>query len=372
MSFWSGLFGSRRPRARMLAGLTGAGAATGLAVGSRALSLDRLEPVARESLSRLPRTVLLEVEVEGDDVVALGDVKPHPRVTALRAVQDGRPQLALEAIAELGALVEDDLEVRVAEISALPRERGEAAFVALTHHRALDRKTLEAAFLVLSRDARSVTACAARFLTCFEQLLSADPVLGPALRLVPFEQWPASVLSRALDEAMAMEEVSSVEVQELLPWAARLTSLEAEAGRRAEKKVAELIVSLDRAEARQRAETLARRPDLDFFRGVPSALVEAWQRAYEDDNRLGFLLVKKLDELKKLATKLVNDLDPSMPRRADQLSRSRTTEKTASSCSTSPGRWTATFPCSSSARTAMASPGRTHRRAPRGWPRAAN
>lgn len=310
---------------KVLAALTGVGPETGLAIGGRRLSLDRLAPSARESLARLPRSVLIEVALDGDAVTALGDVKPHPRVTALRAVQDRRPHLALEAIRELGALVEDDLELRVAEIAALlgaaSREQSEAAFLALTTHHALDRTTLERAFLALSNDARSVTACSTSFLTRFERLLGAGPVRCPALRLVPFDQWPVTVLSRALDEAMAEKPLWSGGVQELGPWARRLSTLDPEAGQRAEQILTELIVKLEKAEARQRAKTLASRPDFSALGALPPHLVEAWQRAYADDNRLGFILVKKdrLDDLAKLAAKLVKDLDPSMPRRADQL-----------------------------------------------------
>lgn len=308
---------------KVLAQVTGAGPSTGLAIGCRTLSLDRLASAARDSLARLPRTVLIEVELDGDAVVSLGDVKPHPRVAALRAVQDARPYDALEAIRELGALVEDDLELRVAEINALQRtglrERGEVAFASLCGHRDLDRMTLELAFLALAHDARSVTACSDRFLRSFERLPDERPVRCEALQLVPFDQWPTSVLARAIDEALREKALSALE--ELEPWIRRLASLDAEAGRVAEAKRAALQVTLERAEARRRAKTLAGRPDFSALGPLPTHLVEAWGRAYEGDNELGFILVKKerLGDLTKLAARLVKDLDPGMRRRADQL-----------------------------------------------------
>ncbi len=103
-----------------------------------------------------------------------------------------------------------------------------------------------------------------------------------------------------------------------MPLAQRLATLDADAGRAAEEALAALQLKLEKAEALQRAKTLASRPDFTPLK-LPAPLVEAWRRAYEDDNPLGFLLVKKLDELKKLATRLVRDLDASMPRRAEQL-----------------------------------------------------
>lgn len=297
--------------------------ASGLAIGSTALSLDRLSSTARDSVGRLPKTVLIEVELDGDAVVALGDVLPHPRVAALRAVQDARPHDALAAIAELGPLVEDDLEVRVAEISALLRggfrERSEAAFVALTSHGALDRKTLELAFVALSHDARSVTACTERFLACFERLLGDEVVVCPALRLVPFERWPTAVLARALDEGLNEKALSTLDVEHLEPWARRLAGLDAERGRRAQERLDALHVKLQKAEARRRAKTLAARPDFTTLPSLPEPLRVAWHRAYEDDNRLCFLLVKHFDELAKLSARLVEDLEPSMPRRAEEL-----------------------------------------------------
>lgn len=304
---------------KVLAQLTADG---GLAIGSRALSLDRLSSTARDSVARLPKTVLLEVELAGDSVVALGDVKPHPRVTALRAVLDNRPQLALEAIAALGALVEDDLEVRVAEVRALlqcgRRQQAEAAFVALTRHPSLDRKILEQAFVALELDAQSVAACTERFISCFEALVGEGPVRCAALRLTSFERWPASLLARVIAEGASEKPAWSGTVAELLPLAQRLSTLDPEAGRQAEASLAALQVKLEKAEARRRARTLASRPDFGSLE-LPARLGEAWARAYENDNELGFLLVKKLDELKKLATKLVKDLDPSMQRSAEQL-----------------------------------------------------
>ncbi|MER2565865.1 MAG: hypothetical protein ABTQ32_34390 [Myxococcaceae bacterium] len=304
---------------KVLAQLTADG---GLAIGSRALSLGRLSSTARDSVARLPTTVLLEVELAGDAVVALGDVKPHPRVTALRAVIDNRPHLTLEAIAALGALVEDDLEVRVAEVKALLqsglRQQAEAAFLALTRHPSLDRKTLEQAFLALERDAQSVAACSERFVSCFEALVGDGPVRCAALRLVSFERWPASLLARVISEGAKERSVSPGDVAELLPLAQRLATLDPESGRAAEADLARLQVKLEKAEARRRAKTLASRPDFTPLK-LPAHLGEAWLRAYEDDNRLGFLLVKTLDELKKLATRLVKDLDQTMPHRAEQL-----------------------------------------------------
>ncbi len=304
---------------KVLAQLTAAG---GLAIGSRVLSLDRLSSTARDTVGRLPKTVLLEVELDGDSVVSLGDVKPHPRVTALRAVRDNKPHLTLEAIQELGALVEDDLELRVAEVAALlragRRAQAETAFVALTTHRALDRKTLEQAFLALEHDAQSVSACSAQFLSCFERLAGDEPVRGAALRLIPFEQWSSTLLARAITEGTKEKPLWSGTLAELMPLARRLATLDAEAGRAAEAALAALQVKLEKAEARQRAKTIASRPDFTSLK-LPAPLADAWRRAYEDDNRFWFLLVKKLDELKKLATKLVNDLDPSMPRRAEEL-----------------------------------------------------
>lgn len=305
---------------KVLAQLTGAGPSTGLAIGSKTLSLDQLPSTSRDWLNRLPRTVLIEVELDGDAVIALGDVKPHPRVTALRAIQDNRPHLTLEAIAELGALVEDDLELRVAEIAALVRvgrsERAEAVFLTLTEHRALDRATLEYAFLGLGH--QGGTPCSARFLACFERLAGDERVRCEALRRIPFEQWSPVLLARVIDEGAKERPLWRGTLADLVPLAQRLTTLDAEAGRAAEEALAALQVKLEKAEARQRAKTIASRPDFTPLK-LPAPLAEAWRRAYEDDNQLGFLLVKKLDELKKLATRLVRDLDASMPRRAEQL-----------------------------------------------------
>ena len=95
-----------------------------LSLGRRRLDLSALPTHTLEWLACRAVPLLVEVDVEDGvgaelRVVRVGNVQPHPRVTALRAVEDGREGLALEALADLGDAVEDDAElVRVLALAA--------------------------------------------------------------------------------------------------------------------------------------------------------------------------------------------------------------------------------------------------------------
>ena len=65
---------------KALAAIQKQGGRAALTIGLRTLSLSRLTEHARAALANLPTTVLIEVELQGDEVTAIGDVKPHPRV----------------------------------------------------------------------------------------------------------------------------------------------------------------------------------------------------------------------------------------------------------------------------------------------------
>lgn len=316
---------------KVLAQLTGAGPDTGLAIGSRTFSLARLAATARESLARLPRTILIEVELDGDDVVALGDVKPHPRTAALRAVGDGRPQGALEAIASLGALVEDDLELRVAEVAALALARrlddAATAFERLAGKSTVDAKTLEAAFRALAIDATLIARCADAFLTGLERVSPEGPVLSHALRQVDVARWPASVVERALREVLATPKLSLNEVDELEPWLVALASRDAASALTWRATVDAKRTTLAADDERRRARVLASRPDFAeveaaFGVTLPPALRAAWHGAYAGGpTALDFILVKKgkLDELSKLAKTLSSAMRAVLARTPAQL-----------------------------------------------------
>lgn len=316
---------------KVLAQLTGGGPDTGLALGSRTLSLARLAATARESLARLPRTILIEVELDGDDVLALGDVKPHPRTAALRAVGDGRPHDALEAIASLGALVEDDLELRVAEVAALSVARrlddAVAAFERLADKPTLDARTLEAAFRALAIDASLTARCADTFLKGLERVNSDGPVLSHALRLVDVVRWPPSIVERALREVLATPKLSLNDVAELEPWLVALASRDPASAVTWRATVDARRTTLAADDARRQARVLASRPDfaeLEAAFGVtlPPALRVAWHDAYAGGpTALDFILVKKgkLDELSKLAKTLSSAMRAVLARTPAQL-----------------------------------------------------
>lgn len=99
----------------LLASIEGQKGAPDVRYGRRQVATERLTASEREKLAGLYPPVCIEVEAveEGPTLFAvrLGDVRPHPRVAATRAIADQRYKAALDALSELGGAVTEDVEL---------------------------------------------------------------------------------------------------------------------------------------------------------------------------------------------------------------------------------------------------------------------
>lgn len=287
-----------------------------LFLGREQLSLERLPADALERLSRLSTPLLIEVSLEGSQVVALGKVLPHPRVAALRAAADSRFGAALEALGELGDVVDDDLELLGARMRARfgvgQLAGGEADFVAYCQHSAATPHDLHEAFRRVPQ--ASHAACVPALVRSIEAM--DVELLRPFVITVGNGPWSAETLLRTAEELASERGSGLLDEAEVLVEAARSRGGDHARANAILVRVANSREWLANRKKQQAAKLLASRPRFDdveplFGIKLPAALRAAWERHYEGDTvGFGFIEVKKgkLDKLTTLSTKLLKDL----------------------------------------------------------------
>ncbi len=289
-----------------------------LFIGRQQLRLDHLPAERIEWLSRLSTPLLVEVDLQGPDVVALGKVLPHPRVAALRAASDSRFAAVLEALGELdNETIEHDLALLGARMRAhfglAHAASGEADFALYCRHSAATAHDLAEAFRRVPQT--SHPACVPDLVRRIESM--DVELLRPIVVTVGHAPWSAETLLRTAEE-LANERSSGLldEAEELVEAArgrgddhARMNAILARVeksrewlAKRAKQQAAKLLASRPRFE------------DVDALFGIelPAALRAAWERHYEGDT-VGFGFIEaqtgKLEKLTKLSIRLQKDLE---------------------------------------------------------------
>jgi hypothetical protein len=291
-----------------------------LVLGNEVLAMDSLPQRTLDRLARLKPPLLVEADVEGTRVVAIGSMRPHPRVAALRAVADARFDAALESLAILGDDI--DLELLHARLCAFVGvgrvADAESDFAKICAHPHAVAEAMARAFAALP--AVSTDRCGPRLAARIVEVASGDPQAsyGRLLRGVPLEHWPTDALFRGIDE-----ELSSGPDRFDLHDAAKLLA----AARDRAPSDARLEVTRARIEAATKeladrdhataAKLLAERPDFAevealFGVALPPHLRKAWEAHYEG-RTVGFGFFEVLDgKLAKLTT-LARALERDLP-----------------------------------------------------------
>jgi hypothetical protein len=303
------------PSQRVLASVERVDGAVALLHGALRLGLERLPPERTTWLSGLSTPILVEAEVQESGgawlALSLGGVKPHPRVAALRAVQDQRWRTALELLAPLGERVAADPALLAARLRAhsgldlVPEAN--ADFAALCAHPAATAVEVAQAFRTLTALARP--GAIAGLVAWVEAAAARDPALAcrPLFDAAPEARWSAPLVARVVVELLA----SKPDGRALAEAAALLSAAEATGPHSALASAREQLAAAQAAqaknEARQAKALLASRPDFDevealFACKLPPALRTAWGRHYEGQTvGFGFIAVKK-GAVGKLAT----------------------------------------------------------------------
>jgi hypothetical protein len=300
-------------------------------LGKSRLSIDKLPPDRVEWLSRLSVPLMVEADVEtlGDQkrVVALGSVRPHPRLAALRAVADVRHADALQALALLGDAVDDDIELLSAQMRAyfgLSRNtEGEEAFRKVCSHPKAKPSDITEAFEKVP--AASVASCTPIFVKRIELLADADAALScrKIVASAP-EQWSPELLLRAFAEVLpggAGERWDLEDARKILAAVHAITPSNVRVAE-AQRRIEETEAKLKAKEKKQAEALLAARPNFDdvealFSVKLPSHLRKAWEQHYEGNTvGFGFIEAKKgklfklVDLSKRLAKDLTDDVRP--------------------------------------------------------------
>lgn len=325
-------FGSKQrdPPERVLASIEKREGHVELFVGKRRLSIDRLSADQVEWLSRLSVPLMVEADLEtvGDEkrVVALGSVRPHPRVAALRAVADVRHADALQALALLGDAVDEDLELLSARMRAcfgLNRNTdGEETFGKICRHPSAKPSDIIKAFEVLP--AASAGSCAPIFVKRLEALADAEPALSfrNIVSRSP-EQWSPGILFRAFAEILPGRAIERWDLDEARKILAAVHVLKSDPRvAEASRQIEEAEEKLAAKEKKQAKALLAARPNFDevevlFSTKLPVHLRRAWEQHYEGNTvGFGFIEAKKgkvhklVDLSKRLERDLVDDVRP--------------------------------------------------------------
>jgi hypothetical protein len=310
-----------------------------LAIGRSVIDIGSLGAESREWLAKRSPPLLIEVLVERRAgalvAIGLGAPHPHPRVAALRAVADQRYGDALEALAVIESIVDDDPELLAARVIARARTRTTEAVADLLRLCELADATPEqlrsahAAIPQASSEEASV-GLVSRITADLARASQPRNALLRALGGVPRERWSVPALLAGIEEALGARAVE--EAAQLLA-VARSRSSEPAVAAAAERIEAARKKALA-AEQRRIAKLRAGRPDIGeieslFGTTLPSALRDAWSAAYDGraNEALGATFLDtpraRLPLLRTLATKLEravaadlarNDRGSPMPR----------------------------------------------------------
>jgi hypothetical protein len=214
------------PPRRVLATLQREDGRPTLRLGHEVLSVAGLPAERLAWLARLSAPLLVEADVVtvGDErrVTALGAVRPHPRVAALRAVGDLRYAVALEELAVLGDGVEADLELLAARIRAYAglgrMPEAEADVDRLCTHPATTAAAVSSACEALPRDLP--VSCRGRAGARNASLAADDATASLRLLLlrVPMGDWLLGALLRAIDEALTAQPVDRCSLDDAPRW----------------------------------------------------------------------------------------------------------------------------------------------------------
>lgn len=322
-------------RRQLLAEIRAVAGAVELWVGQRRLLLEKLPKEARDALRRLPTTVMVEVDVEERDgkllALHVGSVRPHPRVAALRAVQDERFGDALEHLDSLGEAVEVDRELLQARLRCHGRlGRQKAAEADFRRLLGLPDGTLEQALDAFNAlwAGEIQERCASDLATFAEGAIARDgaDLLPQLLACLPRPAWGARLPLAALRTTLAARDLGESELSAANDWleAARTAGAKTSEVDAAQQAIEEARTRLAAKEARAKKARLASRPDFNeverlFAVRLPPALRRAWETHYEGPTvGFGFIEVKKgkVEKLSALAKKLERALEDEARRPA--------------------------------------------------------
>lgn len=314
------------PSRRVLAEIRRENQETQLWFRGQRLSLDRLAPDERSSLARWPTTIVIEADVQGLVVIALGDTRPHPRTAALRAVADLRFDHAREAFGEWGDAIEGDLELLLARLQMHARtgknELAESNFLELL---ALPDLTLESALTAfeslwseeLKQRCASVMAGYAERAVTHGRVGASE--LERLMLFLPREHWGTRLPFLAIAERLRGRDLSQgdLTVAEEFLAAVKETASQSDL-LAAAAQIDSARKAIEAREAREAAALLRARPNFDeveqyFGVKLPPALRLAWEAHYEGRTvGFGFLEVKKgkLEKVGALAKRLARALEP--------------------------------------------------------------